>query len=111
MKFWSKNEILVKNQNFGQKSKIFSKIVILAINRNLVIFSRLNSGVYGKLFPTLVEETVEDNDDIVTTDDIVTNEEIVHEEEVVHEEDIQEETQNDQEVGPLTNDAPNSKRN
>lgn len=56
----------------------------------------------------VVEETVEDNDDIVTTDDIVTNEEIVHEEEVVHEEDIQEETQNDQEVGPLTNDAPNN---
>ena len=34
MKFCSKIEILVKNRNFGQKSKFWSKIEILLKNRN-----------------------------------------------------------------------------
>ena len=33
-KFWPKIEILVKNRNFGQKSKFLSKIEILVKNRN-----------------------------------------------------------------------------
>jgi len=34
-KNWSKNEILVKNRNFGKKSKFRSKIEIMVKNQNL----------------------------------------------------------------------------
>jgi len=33
-KFWSKNEVFVKNRNFGQKLEFSSKIGILVKNRN-----------------------------------------------------------------------------
>jgi len=42
-KFWSKIGILVKNRNFGQKSKFWSKIEILVKNRN---FGQKNSKKY-----------------------------------------------------------------